>query len=244
MNRSETIGAIAAALAKAQAVMRNPAFDKQNSAYQGFRYASLAAHLDAIRNPLSMHGISVVQPTAVAEAGKVHVTTMLLHTSGEWIASEITMPCGNTATAVGSALTYARRYSLAALVGIVGEDDDDGNAATQAASEAKPNKKAPAKQVESGSASHLDSHHSHLALQPDQPEEFRILKVAQKTAKSGSPIWWVMLEDRNGATLKASTFSETNGAALQMAQGGRCTAVLKPVKDTDYFSIYSCEVKI
>ena len=232
MNRSETVGAIAAALAKAQAVMRNPAFDKQNSAYQGFRYASLAAHLDAIRNPLSMHGISVVQPTALAEAGKVHVTTMLLHTSGEWLASEITMPCGNTAQAVGSALTYARRYSLAALVGIVGEDDDDGNAATQAASEAKPPKKAPTKQEPAPNA-----------LQPDQAEEFRILKVAQKTAKSGSPIWWVMLEDRNGATLKASTFSETNGAALQMAQGGRCTAVLKAVKDTDYFSIYSCEVK-
>ena len=232
MTRSETVGAIAAALAKAQAVMRNPAFDKQNSAYQGFRYASLAAHLDAIRNPLSMHGISVVQPTALAEAGKVHVTTMLLHTSGEWLASEISMPCGNTAQAVGSALTYARRYSLAALVGIVGEDDDDGNAATQAASEAKPSKKAPTKQEPAPNA-----------LQPDRAEEFRILKVAQKTAKSGSPIWWVMLEDRNGATLKASTFSETNGAALQMAQGGRCTAVLKAVKDTDYFSIYSCEVK-
>lgn len=235
MTRSETVGAIAAALAKAQSVMRNPAFDKQNSAYQGFRYASLGAHLDAIRNPLSANGISVVQPTAVAEAGRVHVTTMLLHTSGEWIASEITMPCGNTAQAVGSALTYARRYSLAALVGIVGEDDDDGNAATQAAAEAKPIKKAAVKAEQTQDAPN--------ALQPAQAEEFKILKVAKKTAKSGSPIWWVMFEDRNGATLKASTFSETTGDALQVAQGLRCVATLKPVKDTDYFSIWNCEVK-
>ncbi len=134
---SETIGAIAAALAKAQGDLSNPEksltatirspFPREGD--RTFRYASLAAGLDIVRKGLSQHEIATVQTTAIDQAtGQIRLTTLLAHASGEWISSDWPVcPISETATPhrMGAALTYARRYALFAIVGIAGEDDLD-----------------------------------------------------------------------------------------------------------------------
>src|SRR6516164_1846135 len=134
---SDSIGAIAAALAKAQAELTNP--EKSLSATirspfpreadRCFRYASLASGLDIVRKVLGKHEIATVQTTAIdQEAGLIRLTTLLAHSSGEWVSSDWPVcPVGETAAPhkMGAALTYARRYALFTLVGIAGEDDLD-----------------------------------------------------------------------------------------------------------------------
>ena len=134
---SETIGTIAAALAKAQAQLVNPEkslvgtirSDQTSGAERSFRYAPLSSGLDIVRKTLSQHEIATVQTTSIDEtAGIVQLSTVLAHASGEWIASDWPV-CLISETAVphrmGAALTYARRYALFTLVGIAGEDDLD-----------------------------------------------------------------------------------------------------------------------
>ena len=134
---SETIGAIAAALAKAQAELTNPEkalvatirASNPREKDQTFRYAALSSGLDIVRKALGAHEIATVQTTAIdGEAGLIRLTTTLAHSSGEWLSSEWPV-CAITETAtprrMGAALTYARRYALFTLVGIAGEDDLD-----------------------------------------------------------------------------------------------------------------------
>ena len=133
---SETIGTIAAALAKAQAQLVNPEKSlvgtirsEGSEADRAFRYAPLSSGLDIVRKTLSQHEIATVQSTSIDEsAGIVRLSTVLAHASGEWIASDWPV-CPITETAaphrMGAALTYARRYTLFTLVGIAGEDDLD-----------------------------------------------------------------------------------------------------------------------
>ncbi len=128
---SETIGAIAAALAKAQAGLVNPektltATIPARDGERTFRYASLATGLDLIRKCLGQHEIAVVQTTTV-DQGRIMLTTLLLHASGEWVSSlwPVCPAAEASARMKGAALTYARRYALFALVGIAGEDDLD-----------------------------------------------------------------------------------------------------------------------
>jgi hypothetical protein len=138
MQRSgETIGAIAAALAKAQSELVNP--EKSLVATirasgpremdQTFRYAALSSGLDIVRKALGGHEIATVQTTAIdKEAGLIRLTTTLAHSSGEWLSSEWPVcQIAEMATPrrMGAALTYARRYALFTLVGIAGEDDLD-----------------------------------------------------------------------------------------------------------------------
>src|SRR5271157_5133474 len=134
---SETIGAIAAALAKAQAELTNPEKalvatirgSSPRDQDQSFRYAALSSGLDIVRKALGGHEIATVQATAIDnEAGLIRLTTTLAHASGEWLSSEWPV-CAIAETAtprrMGAALTYARRYALFTLVGITGEDDLD-----------------------------------------------------------------------------------------------------------------------
>lgn len=119
---SGSIGKLADALAKAQGEMEGALKDSTNPHFKS-KYADLAAVRDACR-PLSKHGLAVLQPTK-ADGARVTVTTMLVHSSGEWIAEDLTLTAGQaTPQAVGSAITYGRRYGLAAMVGIAPEDDD------------------------------------------------------------------------------------------------------------------------
>jgi ERF superfamily len=134
---SETIGTIAAALAKAQAQLVNPEkslvgtipSDRGSGSERSFRYAPLSSGLDIVRKTLSQHEIATVQTTSIDEtAGIVRLSTVLAHASGEWIASDWPVcAISDTATPhrMGAALTYARRYGLFTLVGIAGEDDLD-----------------------------------------------------------------------------------------------------------------------
>src|SRR3979409_2705066 len=134
---SESVAALAQALAKAQAELVNPEKSlvakirngRPGEGERSFRYASLASGLDIVRKTLGQHEIATVQTTAIdKDAGVVNLTTMLAHASGEWIASDWPgCPLGETANPqrMGSALTYARRYALFTLVGIAGEDDLD-----------------------------------------------------------------------------------------------------------------------
>jgi hypothetical protein len=134
---SESIGSLAAALAKAQIALVNPekslvATIREEGARgreQTFRYASLSSGLDIVRKALGQHEIATVQTTSIDQAGGiVNLTTVLAHSSGEWIASEWPVcPLSETASPrrMGAALTYARRYALFSLVGISGEDDLD-----------------------------------------------------------------------------------------------------------------------
>jgi hypothetical protein len=136
---SETIGTIAAALAKAQAHLVNPEkslvgiirADGSSASERSFRYAPLSSGLDIVRKTLSQHEIAIVQTTSIDEAaGLVRLSTVLAHASGEWIASDWPV-CAIAETAtphrMGAALTYARRYALFTLVGIAGEDDLDAS---------------------------------------------------------------------------------------------------------------------
>jgi hypothetical protein len=134
---SDSVAALAAALAKAQVELVNPEKSltavlraaRPGEAERSFRYAPLASGLEIVRKALGQHEIATVQTTAVEPAtGIVTLTTMLAHASGEWIASDWPV-CAVAETAnpqrMGAALTYARRYALFTLVGIAGEDDLD-----------------------------------------------------------------------------------------------------------------------
>lgn len=124
---SQSIANIAKALAAAQGEMTGAAKSSTNPHFKN-TYADLAAVWDAWRVAGPKHGLAVTQLTASGERG-VTVRSILMHSSGEWIAGVLTMPLSKgDAQSVGSALTYARRYALSALVGIAPEDDD-GNAA-------------------------------------------------------------------------------------------------------------------
>ena len=134
---SHKIGALATALAKAQAEIANPEksltatiespFPREGQ--RTFRYASLSAGLDIVRKCLGQHEIAIVQSTAIdREGGLIRLTTTLVHASGEWVSSDWPVcPASETAAPhrMGAALTYARRYALFTLVGIAGEDDLD-----------------------------------------------------------------------------------------------------------------------
>ena len=134
INSSESLDKLSEALAAFQFKFKNPPKNKTNP-YFNSTYVDLADALDLIRKALSEEGLSFIQLTSAGE-DRVILHTRLLHVTGQWI--EGTYPVTKLAKAqeMGSALTYARRYALFALVGVAGEDDDDGNRATHG--DAKP----------------------------------------------------------------------------------------------------------
>lgn len=124
---SPAIDKIAGALAKAQGTIENASKDATNPHFKS-KYADLASVMDACRKPLSANEIAIIQcPSADAEA--TSVVTMLVHASGQFFASRLSMiPRDNSPQSAGSAITYARRYSLMAMAGIAPEDDDGNDA--------------------------------------------------------------------------------------------------------------------
>lgn len=130
MNKSESIQNLSAALSKAQAEMPAIKFDSKNPFLKN-DYASLGAIIAGARPVIAKHGLSVSQLT-FGEEGVAGVETVLMHTSGEWISSSISMPIGeekgkSSAQVAGSIVTYLRRYSLASILGIYSDEDGDGN---------------------------------------------------------------------------------------------------------------------
>lgn len=126
--QSENIGELAAALCEAQFVMENAKKDSVNPHFKS-KYADLTSVWNACRAALHANGLAVVQAPEPCEIG-IQLRTVLIHKSGEWIDSVIVVPAIKIdAQAFGSAMSYARRYALAAMVGVA-PDDDDGNAAS------------------------------------------------------------------------------------------------------------------
>ena len=155
--QSEQINELATALAKAQGAMENAVFNKINPHFKS-KYADLASMRDAIIPALSANGLAVTQlieihqrgPDEFGESKGLILRTILMHSSGQWLASEYPLPIGRPQE-MGSAQTYARRYSLAALVCNSSEEDDDANAAEAGA------KKANGKHVQGGDAADMSA---------------------------------------------------------------------------------------
>lgn len=145
IHMSPTIGALAEALAKAQAsfpsIERNREVEvetKRGGRYR-FKYATLDHILERVRGPLAKHGLAVTQ-LVESEDGTSYLSTLLMHgPSGEWLRGRLALPTTDGAPhELGSLLTYLRRYSLNAVLGIEGEEDDDGNRAQGNGAQARP----------------------------------------------------------------------------------------------------------
>lgn len=147
--RSESTKEIALALSKAQGQFDHAKKDVKNEFFKS-KYADLASVIDAAKKPLSDNGLAVVQVVDADNEGGIYLETTLLHSSGEWISGRYPIkPTKTDPQAVGSAITYARRYAFSAMTGIAA-DDDDGNAA-------------------SNSGNHQSAADSHSHPEPEKP---------------------------------------------------------------------------
>lgn len=130
MEKSEQINELAAALSKAQGEMRNAGKNADNPYFKS-KYADLGEILNTAKEPLAKYGLAITQLYDGMSSKDISVTTMLMHSSGQYIANTGNYPATKQdIQGVGSAITYARRYSLAAMLGLA-QEDDDGNAACQ-----------------------------------------------------------------------------------------------------------------
>ena len=146
MKTSDNIEHLSTALATAQGALKNPPKNKVNPHFKS-RYVDLSDGLDAIRECLSKNGLAFIQGTSISD-NMIVLNTRITHKSGQWLESDYPVGGLGRPQEMGSAMTYARRYALFSLVGVAGEDDDDGNAAQ--AAEAAPVKGKAAKQMEPG----------------------------------------------------------------------------------------------
>ena len=130
LNASENLADLAAALCAVQGELK-PAIKQADNPFFKSKYVDLPGVWEAIRPLLAKNGLSVVQTFTASADGPTIVTT-LMHKSGQWVSSELFLkPAKSDPQGVGSAITYGRRYALAAMVGVVADEDDDGNAASQ-----------------------------------------------------------------------------------------------------------------
>lgn len=172
MQKSDSIAALAAALAEAQGEMENASKNSTNPHFKS-KYADLAEVLNTVRPVLSKHGLSVTQFPSYGE-GLVHVETIIAHKSGEWMSEKCSAPAQKQdPQGVGSAISYLRRYSLAAVCGIA-QEDDDANAATKPKAETKPTPRpAPAK-VENDKQLTDSQRKQLMAIYGNAPRELRL----------------------------------------------------------------------
>lgn len=170
MKTSDSIKELATALAKAQATMAGAKKDSTNPHFRS-KYADLASIWEACRDALTSNGIAVVQMTRATAEEAVIVETRLMHSSGEWIEGELLVPVTKAdAQGFGSALTYARRYSLAAAVGVAPEDDDGAAAAA-----ARPT----AKQVLPGAMNGADVNREALNMMTEEEQDYLRSEAAE-----------------------------------------------------------------
>lgn len=151
MNKSETIAELSKALAKFQNEVKQPFKDKSNPFFKS-KYVPLESVVEAITDIAPSHGLSFVQWASNDENGRVGVSTMLMHESGEYIEFDpVYMNADkNTAQGAGALITYLKRYSLSAVFGITSDEDDDGNSASQpqGGQQGQSKKKATKKELE------------------------------------------------------------------------------------------------
>lgn len=199
MNRSESIGALSLALSKAQGMIKGALKDSANPFFKS-KYADLESVWDACREPLSSNELAVIQLSDETDKGII-VDTVLSHSSGEWISGRMFIPITAKldAQTVGSACTYARRYSLQMIVGIA-PIDDDGNSAVNR----EPAKPAAVKQplvdtISRETAASINADLKHAQIAPEALfEAFGITRLGElKTAQFTDVTAWI-----NGNAIK------------------------------------------
>jgi hypothetical protein len=206
MNKSETIAELAKALCKAQGDF-GPLIKGATNPFFKSRYSDLASVIDVARAPLLENGLSFCQLTEKSEDGTIVVETVLLHTSGEWIAGTLRMALvKNDPQGYGSAFTYCRRYALQAILGLAAEDDDAESAAAR--------KKEPEKEADKKSP-------PPEPVKPPAPEPLTVRGVIEEVStkegeKNGKP--WKRYGARIGEAWYG-TFSRTIGDAAESCKG-------------------------
>ncbi len=207
MQTSDSINELAGALAKAQGEITGALKDSANPFFKS-KYADLASCWDACRGPLAKNGLSVFQVPEMTDLGLTLVTT-LAHSSGQWVRGSLPVhPKDDTPQAMGSALTYARRYALTAVVGIA-QVDDDGNAAsarpTNQAYEAPHSPKGEmGKQVDPTLADHAAAEMRDI-MEADVEEDVKALHVMDKhDVLNKDPDLYVAAADRLTAKYRAA----------------------------------------
>lgn len=210
------VSELAKALAKAQGTF--PVIPKnkttkvrtKSGAEYSYNYADLPSILDLTRKPLSENGLAVAQMTVVHE-GAMLLVTRLLHSSGEYIEASYPLPIGAAAQDMGSAITYARRYTLCPLLGIAPEDDDDGKAAQE--NDVRPSAPPPSNKVIPG-----------FGKQPKPKEE---KKAPPSSDKGLATVTVKGIADGNHPTVKFSKLETSAGTFLVMAENPNFTEVMK-----------------
>ncbi len=181
MNTSTSITKLSVALVKAQGELNAVSKDGKNPHFKS-TYATLQNIVESTRDVLHRHGLAVVQTFSQTDGTYIDLTTTLVHESGEWISGTITMrPTKPDPQGLGSAATYARRYAYAAILGIVADDDDDGNAAS-----APNNDRAPQHKYEGDAREWLN------VLDRDGRLTDKGTKIAMRLAEDGEA--WMALE--------------------------------------------------
>jgi hypothetical protein len=191
MTTSEQVNEIAAALAKAQAGMKNAALNKVNPHFRS-KYADLAGIRDTVIPALAAQGIAAVQTLDFNDGNTVYVCTRLMHTSGQWVESLCPLPNVPDMQKMGSAITYARRYSLSAICGIAADEDDDGNEAAKGNGQTRP------EPVKASAPSGFDDWLSDLTATADLGTD-----ALQKAWKGSQPYMRKHLLDTNTAGWEA-----------------------------------------
>lgn len=168
MKTSDQLDKIAPALLAAQKAVTHALKDSTNPHYRS-KYADVSAVIGAVKDPLNANGISFVQSPSPSEDGRLHLTTRLLHTSGQWIEDTAVCPLPKAdPQGFGSALTYLRRYSLGAIMGVPAEDDDGEGAR-------------PVSQKPEPAATKVQSVPPPQPLSKDTEKQLRFLATAPKT---------------------------------------------------------------
>ena len=221
MKHSESIAALAAALAKAQGAIPPARKDSLNPHFKS-HYADLTAIWEACRPALAANGLSVVQFPCDGENERIGLTSILMHSSGEWMADTVTViALKQDPQFLGGVLTYLRRYSLAAIVGVTATEDDDANSVSlpSASQTAKPPYRAPERAAAPRAAEEakpsLPRSDSGAVATP-----IVFAKMTEGTTKAGKPFqrWRIGWKDASGEVIYGSTFSEEIGGLAEIAK--------------------------
>jgi len=197
MTQSEVINELAGALSKAQGEMQAAIKDKVNPFFKS-SYADLGSVWDAARPVLSKHGLCVMQTTELsADATRIVMVTTLAHTSGQWVKSFMPLnPTKNDSQGIGAALTYLRRYSLSAIVGVVCDDDDDGETAV-------------------GRGKNQNGQAANQNQQPAAPKESEVIERLGKAEIVAITTLIQKLDEENGKSFLDWIKKNFNAASLQ-----------------------------
>lgn len=243
MKSSETTGKLAAALCAFQATLEGAKKDSQNPFFKS-TYADLNSVWDAVREGLASNGLAVVQGGSQdghTPPGHICISTRIMHVSGEWVEDSLELAVSKQdPQACGAAITYARRYGLAAMLGVVQEDDD-------AESVVRPKPKASATHVVEDlsfpeSAIPADPLTERLAekrpdVLPKESMTAKLVEVRETTTQTGKKKWGLALD--NGSIV--GTFSGSLAEAAKRNTGEECQVWYK--QDGKYLTLVWLEVK-